>query len=722
MRRGAKLGTFVLVLVLLVAAVLVLLPSVGSASFINRTFTPAGGTLAYSGSFADKPKQEPATSILTVYGCEKIVFQSSTNGSIPVVVTGPYTKEGEKYSGRPFTKESLVPGEAWDSEGKSTEGYFEVIDQYGAGGWFEMMKHSFTVDVVGKREKVQEGKSFHIQVRENEKDGGVMKLSIEDDDGYSITTRAGTDIYELPIGYDNNGFTDFTAWTARGIAVAVDQTLSFDTAELDMVKGKYTVILEDSATGAKATAVITVEERFLDVSCNKEVVKGDEIVVLIASSFYGEEACLTVPGLAEGEATMTVMLDEEGKKKVRLATDTLPLGLQRITVTAGDLQETVYITLTRSAVSLTVPETATVGDLVTIHGRSDAGKSAVILIDDTVKAIILLAEKRFAWDWETTAEREGFRVIKIFILAEGASTSLSLDEQVSETWQKEQGVDASASIFLLPPYFSLTAPSNIAEGDDVLCTGSASGTDQVYLIVIDDRGETVFPPASIAQATPVHTGTWEERIHDLKPGSYLVIALHKGMDGSTYAIWDGAWAAGGTGKTQTQRREILVHALAAPGSDDLVELALVRVSSPYARLNLPERAAPDEELIITAETNLKAGEKATVSLLSEPGTIITMVTTRVENGSIQASLNTAGFKTIPYAWRSVGAHPMRPSYALSCRESAEEKKRKRCRSRDPLQSSRQARRVSRSEQRSALWYPLTCHRMRPRRVRSRNGH
>lgn len=279
-----------------------------------------------------------------------------------------------------------------------------------------------------------------------------------------------------------------------------------------------------------------------------------------------------------------------------------------------------------------------------LQGRSDAGNSAVILIDDTAKAIIQLTAERFNWDWDTTAELDGYRVIEVFILAEGASPSLSLGEQVSESWQKEQGVDASASIFLLPPSFSFTAPSSIAEGDEVVLTGSASGTDQVYLIVIDDRGDTVFPPASIAEATPVHAGTWEERIHDLKPGSYLVIALHKGMDGSTYAIWDGAWAAGGTGKTQTQRREILVHALAAPGSDDLVELALVRVSSPYARLNLPERAAPDEELIITAETNLKAGEKATVSLLSEPGTIITMVTTRVENGSIQASLNTSGLQ------------------------------------------------------------------------------
>ena len=286
-----------------------------------------------------------------------------------------------------------------------------------------------------------------------------------------------------------------------------------------------------------------------------------------------------------------------------------------------------------------------------LQGRSDAGNSAVILIDDTAKAIIQLTAERFNWDWDTTAELDGYRVIEVFILAEGASPSLSLGEQVSESWQKEQGVDASASIFLLPPSFSFTAPSSIAEGDEVVLTGSASGTDQVYLIVIDDRGDTVFPPASIAEATPVHAGTWEERIHDLKPGSYLVIALHKGMDGSTYAIWDGAWAAGGTGKTQTQRREILVHALAAPGSDDLVELALVRVSSPYARLNLPERAAPDEELIITAETNLKAGEKATVSLLSEPGTIITMVTTRVENGSIQASLNTSGLQPGNYTVR-----------------------------------------------------------------------
>lgn len=640
-----------MLVLVLVAAILSILASAASASFINRTFTPDGGTVTYVGSFKDKPKNEPATSILTVYAGEKITVQSSTNGSIPVVVTGPYTKEGEKYSGRPFKKESLVPDEAWDSEGKSTEGYFEVSDQYGAGGWLEMMKHSFTLEVVGKRQKVQEGKGVHIRIRENEKDGGMMKLSIEDDDGYSIVNRAGEDIYELAIGYDNQGFTEFPAETARGIAVAADRTLSVDTAELDMAKGKYTIILEDSATGARATAGITVEARFLDVSSEKEVVQGNEIVVLIASSFYGEAARLTVSGLPAGKDTITVMLDDEGKKKVRIGTERLPLGLQRITVTAGELEETIYLTITRSAVSLVVPETATVGELVPLQGRADAGNTAVILIDDIAEAVLPLTAGRFTWDWDTAAERDGYRIIELFILAEGAPPSLNIGEQVSEHWQKEQGVDASSSICLLTPSFSLTAPSSIVEGDDVVLTGAATGTGQVYLIVIDDRGDTVFPPGSIAQATPVHAGTWEERIQELEPGSYLLIALHKGRDGSTYAIVNGAWAAGGTGKMQIQRRDILVHALGAPGSDDLFELASLRVVSPYARLNLPEWAALDNELIVTAATNLKTGEMATVSLVSAPGTIITAVMTRVENGSVQASLNTSGLQPRNYTVR-----------------------------------------------------------------------
>jgi hypothetical protein len=275
--------------------------STASASLSSRTFTAMGGAISYEGTFEEEPGDEPAASILTVYGGEEIVFFNATNGSAPVIVSGPYTKDGKKYSGEPFKKETLEPGEEWDSEEKPTKGYFEIEDAYGEGGWFEIIKHSFTVELVGKRERVQEGKHFSLRLRGNEKEQGVMKLTIEDDEGYSITNANGTDVYKILIAYNETVFADFADAPVEGLQFTADNELVFDTSTLDMKEGTYTIVLEDVATEAQDTAEVKVEARYLDVECDEKVVMGSDIVVAITSSFYEEEATVTVEDVPEAE-------------------------------------------------------------------------------------------------------------------------------------------------------------------------------------------------------------------------------------------------------------------------------------------------------------------------------------------------------------------------------------------------------------------------------------
>jgi hypothetical protein len=631
----------------LIAVMLIACASVVTGSLIDRTFTATGGIITYEGLFGEEPKQESATDILTVYSGEKIAFQQYTNGARPVVVTGPYTKSGEKYSGVPFKKETLDSGAVWDSEGKSREGYFNVEDANGEGGWFEMIEHSFTVELAENRKRVQEGKSFWLRLRGNEKEAGVLKLTVEDDEGYSITNANGTDVSEILVTYDTTGFVGFSTVPVDGIHVTEEQELEFDTTTLTMDAEEYHLRLEDYATEAESTEEIAVEERYLTVACADEVVMGREIVIILTSSFYNDVATVTVGGAPDVSTVFNVTLDDEGKKKLKILTSELDYGTHRIAVVVDALQATTYVTITRAAVGVHVPEHAMVGDLVPIVGDATSGDYAVFVIDGCYTGEARISDELFEWEWDTRGAPIGCLEIEVFILDE--RTSFEIGDEVPATWREENGVDATVSIFLDNPAFSMRAPESLAEGDVLVVYGTAAGTDHVYLIMINSEGEIVFPPGGRAGATPVAGGTWEEPIHDLRSGRYHLLGLHRGKDGITEAIEDGMWIVGEPGKTSTQRLAILEHELNGAGSDDLFAVAVLAVSSPQVSLTVPAVIAREESLTVMAETNVRDGERAFFSL-SSGSEILIETATRVTNGTVEAYFNCSklqpGFYTL----------------------------------------------------------------------------
>ena len=649
MRMKNIIGVASVVMVIL-AIVLIAFSSTASATLCNRTYTSTGGNITYEGEFKPEPdqemqkiKDEKIGEISNVYAGEKIRFLRSENEPVNVTVSGPYTKDkAEEYSGYPHIDNDVDAGEEWDSEGKPTKGYYRVEDGNLEGGWFQLMKQSFSVELGEKREKVREGENFSLRIKDNNKKQGVMKLSIEDDDGFSITNVNGMDIYEVLVAYKKErDFEEFTDnKTVEGISInPKDKELVFDTSKLDMEEGKYKIILEDSATEADDDVKIEVEKRYLKVECD-DVVKGKDIVIIIRSSFYEIEATVTVVGIPEEEGKKRVKLDEDGKKKVKIPTESRDYGTYKITVEICDydMKETKYVKIKKEGSSLEVQDNATVGDIVHITGGSDFGDLAVLVIDNVFKGKARISADKFGWDWDTRGELDGYREIEVFIVNESFS-----EELVSEQWQKNEGVDASATTFLLLPMFSMTVPEDIAEGDDVVISGTAIGADHVYVIVINYKGEVVFPPGENARTTPVEEGTWEEKISDLDTGRYVVISLDKGRDEETYAIENGEWAAGDDGKTMEQRVAILEAAITSAGSDDMFELAYFSVSTPLVSLDLPETAEVDGELRVTAETNIKDGEKAFVSL-SFNTNIIKTTSTLIEDGSVHTSINTSGLQ------------------------------------------------------------------------------
>jgi hypothetical protein len=659
--RLRKIVKIVAVIIVVIAVMLILFSSTTSAHLYNRTWTPTGGTLNYSGGFASggDPDDESADNILLVYnwksgdktGGEKIRFFNLTkNDFADVTVEGPYTKSGKQYSGYDLDKVAILAGEEWDAEGKKSDGYYRIEDNENSdnGGWLQVVKQTFDLEL--KKKKVQEDKSFKLTMKSNGRKEGVMKLTIEDSDGYSIMNAERKDIYKIQVDYeDKNDFTGFADGQEpiKGINFTADNKLIFNTSELDMDAGKYTIILEDYATDAEKKADITVEEKYLKVECPEEVVKGKDIVIIIKSSFYEGKANITVEGMPDYEDKQ-LTLDEEGKKKVKISTEDVDCGTYKVTVKVCgyEMKETKYVKIKKSGASLEVPEDATVGDIVHIKGTSESGDFAVILVDDVFKKEAQISDSKFGWDWDTgtSGELDGYREIEVFILNEHAP--FSIGAQVSDDWQRRESVDASATIFLFLPTFSMTVAENIAKGDDVIISGSAIGTDHVYVIVINHKGEVMFPLSGTAgvinaRTTPVEGGKWEETISELDSGRYTVIALYEGKDGVTDAIKNDKWVAGDESKTLELRVAIIEDKLSSAGSDDQFGKAEFSVSAPRVILEVPGTVEISNEITVKAETNIKTGEKVFVSL-SQNASVLKKTFTLVENGSVAASINTSG--------------------------------------------------------------------------------
>jgi len=138
-------------------------------------------------------------------------------------------------------------------------------------------------------------------------------------------------------------------------------------------------------------------------------------------------------------------LDEDGKIMVTIPTEEeVACGKHKVTVEVCDDKVTKYVTVKEGEASLEeIPEEATVGDIISLKGTSDFGDFAVFVIEDMFKGEARISDDEFEWDWDTGGELDGYHGIDVFIL--GGHAPFSLGAPVSEKWQRENGVDMSAT-------------------------------------------------------------------------------------------------------------------------------------------------------------------------------------------------------------------------------------------------------------------------------------
>ena len=628
-----------LLLTILLAFFLFLFVSVAEASIVERNFTAEGGYLWFAGALPGCPDDESKK--LVVYEGEEIYFVSESGDFVDVIVSGPYEHDGDAKSG--CKDYEVRAGEPWDTSGMKTGYFFKVVEEAdeSVGGWFGVERHSFSIEL--EKERVQEGERFTLRLKKNDKECGVFKLTIEDDDGFSITNEEGVDVYEILIEYEERNFRRFAKGQAEvaGINFTVDGELVLDTALLKMEDGEYKIILEDCATDADDDVSVEVKLVHLELEVPAEVVRGEDLEIIIRSSFFERAAAVSITSgmlnLYEGVVT----LDEDGKKKLRIPTEDAELGRYRVEVSVSGIRRTKYVEIIEGELFVNVPAEATVGDVITVNGTANYGEYVIILVDerfeDCVRLSVSEGKRSFEWSWDTTGESEGRQKLEFFVVYE--PLTFSEGERVSDDWQSEEGVDARASLLLRLPSLELEVPSEVAEGDDVIIKGNATGTSRIFIIIFDRRGKIVFPESGVAHATPVVRGSFEEDAGTLDAGRYYIVAVHAGRDGVTNAIEGRRWDVGDASKSLEQRLEILEDALTAAGSDDLFEEATLVVRSPEVELHAPKSVSVGELLEVQAETNVRDGELARFTLSNSSFRL--EMTAFVENSWLRVSFNTS---------------------------------------------------------------------------------
>ncbi len=178
-------------------------------------------------------------------------------------------------------------------------------------------------------------------------------------------------------------------------------------------------------------------------------------------------------------------------------------------------------------------------------------------------------------------------------------------------------------VIIFPKQVNLTAkqPRNVvAEDDDYTIEGTATGVDDVDIVLINPGGTEAWAWADYSvlnglaiTSTPVTDNEFSEDItmtEGLDLGRWKTMVFSPGIDAEYGDLYLGAgeldriptaWFAG---KTQDQIVAILEnHTVNATGSDDLCESFTFKVEYPYVKLNPIESVAVGEPLYVSGTTN-----------------------------------------------------------------------------------------------------------------------
>ena len=306
-------------------------------------------------------------------------------------------------------------------------------------------------------------------------------------------------------------------------------------------------------------------------------------------------------------------------------------------IAGSEDDDEVDVKVEKRRVTFDIPSKVVIGETVTIRGTISAGETVDILIDDGDVAyfddVPVDENKEFEVDWDTERLTKGSYTIDVYIDCDCSDFNCIRNADLDP--------DGSTTIRLIVPGLDAKQLRNVvAEGDDYAIEGTATGVDDVDLVLIGPDG---YPPGDPGlditnglEIVPISVteNEFSEEItmtEGLDTGMWIAMIFAPGRDGIYAAIYDiygNPIGAGDLdrmdrsdllGKDQEQIRRILMNkTINVAGSDDFLVTFTFKVESPYVKLNPVEPVMVGEPLNITGTTNREPGTIIMISTFTGP--------------------------------------------------------------------------------------------------------
>jgi PGF-CTERM protein len=295
----------------------------------------------------------------------------------------------------------------------------------------------------------------------------------------------------------------------------------------------------------------------------------------------------------------------------------------------------VKVKVVEAEVTFNIPATAIIGEDVTIIGTVSAGDDVDILIEDGDDGKwddeTLDENDEFEVTWDTDELMTGTYTIDVYI-------DCDLDAEDDPNGVAELDEDGRTTLRLVEPGLTAEQLRNVvAEDDDYTIEGTASGVDDVDILLAGPKGYTsggkTVENGLYIISTSVTDNEFSEDIKmpdGLDTGTWVAAVLFPGRDGVYGDLFDGDGdpiRAGNladanlnlNGKTQSQLIAILQdRTLDVAGSDDDLKAFTFKVESGYVDLNPVEAVAAGDPLNLTGVTNREPETLITISTFAKP--------------------------------------------------------------------------------------------------------
>ncbi len=456
---------------------------------------------------------------------------------------------------------------------------------------------------------------------------------------------------------------DYTFQVKSKSAEACGLDVVSDVKPLKILKGEIAIDAEPTSTMELDTVTVTVSG-----------VANDEIRV-VADPCDGAEFKDGVDDTpANAGCKFTDTIDSDGIRKYAIEFSDTGTYTLRATVEGSKDEarigsyDTVDITVLEKAVEFDMPNTAIIGERITVKGTSTSGTYVSVWIDDTLFAPmrnLVLEDGEFSKEVTTTAvgmSVPGSVRLKAWIDA----------DQAAGADVPTRTADGETAILLQVPLLTaeLSTPS-VAVKDDFKIEGYAPGSTNVWIMAVPpkggggkaltaDRKGITIDKASVATTDNSFTKKLTVQ-KDATSGYYDLYVLSPGMDevwdmtsnkdliaaiNTKYHIPDITNPNDAGTKTQAEVQSMLDSLVTSAGSDDLMVQLRLKVESAYVRLDPVAAVNAGTPLVVKGASNRQQGFNIVVTCKGpvelEPQVI------KIEDDTFTATFDTTDATTGEY--------------------------------------------------------------------------